>query len=442
MGLIRAGIGAVSSTLADQWKEFFYCDSLDSDTLMVRGQRKTSGKSSNKGNDNVISNGSGIAVADGQCMIIVEQGKVVEVCAEPGNFTFDSSSEPSIFTGDLEEGIRNTFNTIVQRFTFGGSTGKDQRVYYINTKEIMDNKFGTPTPVPFRVVDKNIGMDIDIAIRCNGLYSFKIVDPLLFYTNVCSNVSESFERELIEQQLKGELLNALQPAFATVSSLGVRYSELPGHAMTIADSLNEILSKKWSELRGLKIVSFAINSVSTTKEYEDKISQMQMAGIYRDPSMGMAALAQAQADAMRAAASNEGGAMTGFMGLNMAQQGGGIAQAMAGMAQQQQMNQHQSQIVQQPQQVNGDTWTCSCGNNASGKFCTECGAKKPEEGWTCTHCNAVNKGKFCAECGAKKPESSLQYACDKCGWEPVDPQNPPKFCPECGDVFDANDIKK
>ena len=169
MGLIKAGIGAIGSVLADQWKEYFYCDALPKDVLMVKGTKRITDRSSNtKGSDNVISNGSGIAVADGQCMLIVEQGKVVEVCAEPGQFTYDSSTEPSIFAGKLGESIKETFKAIGRRFAYGGDTGKDQRVYYINTKELMENKFGTPAPVPFRVVDSKIGLDIDVSIRCSS----------------------------------------------------------------------------------------------------------------------------------------------------------------------------------------------------------------------------------------------------------------------------------
>ena len=199
MGLIKAGLGALGGSLADQWKEFFSCDALDNDVLVVKGQKQVSGRSSNtKGNDNVISNGSGIAVADGQCMIIVEQGKVVEVCAEPGEFTYDSSSEPSIFAGPLGKGIIDTFKTIGKRFTYGGDTGKDQRVYYFNTKEIIDNKFGTPNPIPFRVVDSKIGLDVDVSVRCSGVYSYKITDPILFYTNVCGNIENEYGREEID----------------------------------------------------------------------------------------------------------------------------------------------------------------------------------------------------------------------------------------------------
>lgn len=431
MGLIKAGIGAIGGTLADQWKEFFYCDAIDKDVLVVKGRKKTTDRSSNrKGEENIISNGSGIAVADGQCMIIVEQGKIIEMCAEPGQFTFDSSSEPSIFVGSLGEGIHNTFETMKRRFTFGGDTGKDQRIYYFNLKEIMDNKYGTANPVPFRVVDTNIGLDIDISVRCHGTYSYKIVDPLLFYTNVCGNISNEFNREEIDSTLKAELLTALQPAFAKISQLGIRYSALPGHTSEIVDALNEILDKKWYQLRGIKIASMAVNSIVANKEDEELIKNAQRTAIFKNPSMAAATLVEAQSEALKGAASNEGGAMIGFMGMNMAQNAGGLnAQDLY------KMSQESSKSVDS--KLNKDEWSCSCGTKNTGRFCVECGKPKVV-GWLCS-CGNTNKGKFCSECGKPKPEDAPLYRCDKCGWEPEDPYHPPKFCPECGDIFDDND---
>ena len=448
MGLIKAAIGAVGGTFADQWKEFIYCDAMPSDVLMKRGHKRTSDRSSNtKGNDNIITNGSGIAVADGQCMIIVEKGKIVDICAEPGEFTYNSASEPSLFCGSLGKGIINTFKTIGKRFTYGGDTGNDQRVYYFNTKEIVDNKFGTPNPVPFRVVDANIGLDVDISVRCNGVYSYKIMDPMLFYTNVCGNVTEEYTRESIDRQLKTEFLNALQPAFAKISELGIRYSALPGHTQELCDAMNNELNAKWQKLRGLEIVSIGINSVNAPKEDEDMIKDLQRTAVFRNANMAGAAMVGAQSEAMKAAASNPNGAMAGFMGMNMAQMAGGMnAQNLFAMGQQQQAQQMQMQqqmaAQQQAQAPAQGGWTCSCGAVNTAKFCSECGSPKPADnaGWTCS-CGAVNKGKFCAECGSPKPAGEPLYKCDKCGWEPADPKNPPKFCPECGDVFDANDIK-
>jgi len=474
MGLLKTtigtAIGAAGSVLADQWKEYFYCDSMPEKVLVTKGKKRVGNRSSNKGSDNIISNGSVIAVADGQCMAIVDQGKIAEFCAEPGEFVYDTSTEPSVFSGDLGDSIMQTFAVIGRRFTFGGEPAKDQRVYYFNTKELMGNKYGTPSPVPFRVVDANIGLDIDIAVRCFGEYSYRICDPLLFYKNVCGNITQDFTREKIDGQLKVELINALQPAFAKISAMGIRYSALPGHTVEVANALNEVLGAKWRELRGLEIVSLAIASVKASEEDEAMIKELQRTSVYGNSKMAAATMVTAQADAMKAAARNEGGAMLGFMGLNMAQQAGGLNTNQLFQMNQQSQQQGVPNPATNPYPMNGwtcqcgavvtgkfcpecgakkpepkpaqDSWKCSCGNTATGKFCMECGAKKPEpqaDGWTCA-CGAVNKGKFCPECGAKKPAGVPQYRCDKCGWEPAKGTKAPKFCPECGDPFDDGDL--
>ena len=442
MGLIKAGIGALGGTLADQWKEFFYCESIPKEVLVTKGQKRITGRSSNtKGNDNIISNGSGIAVADGQCMIIVEQGKIVEFCAEPGEFTWDNSTEPSIFAGSLGESIKETFKLVGKRFTYGGDTGKDQRVYYFNMKEIIDNKFGTANPVPFRVVDSKIGLDIDVSIRCAGVYSYKISDPMLFYKNVCGNVESDYERSELDSMLKSEFISALQPAFGKLSDLELRPNQIVSHNTDLENAMNESLSEKWGSLRGLKVVSIALSTVTLPEEDQELIKQAQRAAIMRDPTMAAATLVGAQADAMKTAAGNSAGAMTGFMGMGMAMNAGGgmNAQNLFAMGQQQQ----QQQQTQQPSAAApaAEGWRCSCGAVATGKFCPECGSPKPTDaGWTCS-CGAVNKGKFCQNCGSKKPDGAPLYRCDKCGWEPEDPTHPPKFCPECGDLFDENDRK-
>ena len=469
MGLIKAGIGALGGTLADQWKEFFYCDALPNDVLMRKGEKRTSGRSSNtKGNDNIISNGSGIAVADGQCMIIVEQGKIVDICAEPGEYTYDMSTEPSIFSGSLGDSVKATFQTIGKRFTYGGDTAKDQRVYYFNTKELIDNKFGTPNPIPFRVVDSKIGLDIDVSVRCSGVYSYKIADPMLFYTNVCGNVEQDYSRDELDGQLKTEFISALQPAFGRLSDMELRPNQIVSHNTDLENAMNAALSAKWGELRGLKVVSIALGSVTLPDDDADMIKQAQRTAIMKDPTMAAATLVGAQADAMKAAASNEAGAMTGFMGMGMAMNAGGgmNAQNLFAMGQQQQTASAASSAPASPA---ADSWKCSCGATVNGKFCPECGSKKPEpvqanawkcscgatvtgkfcpecgspkpvsdDGWTCA-CGTVNKGKFCSNCGSKKPDGAPLYRFDKCGWEPDDPHNPPKFCPECGDPLDDND---
>ncbi len=464
MGLIKAALGAAGGVLADQWKEFFYCEAMPADILAVKGQKRVSERSSNtKGSDNIISHGSVIAVADGQCMLIVEQGQVLELCAEPGEYTYDSSAEPSIFTGDLAESVRASFQNIGRRFTFGGEAPKDQRIYYFNTKELIGNKYGTPSPVPFRVVDARVGLDVDISIRCFGEYSYKIVDPLLFYSNVCGNISQDYSRQELDSQLKSELLTALQPAFAKISALGVRYSALPGHTQELANALKEELSAQWRDFRGIEIQRVGVSSVKADEEDERMIKELQRNAAFTNPTMAAAHMVGAQASAMQAAASNQGaGAAMAFMGLNMAQNAGGAnAQSLFQMGQAAPLQQPGAAGASgdgwscacgqggnsgkfcsgcgQPKPAAAESWRCACGAVNQGKFCSSCGQAKPAEGWRCA-CGAVNKGKFCPECGAKKPAGVPQYKCDKCGWEPKAGAQAPKFCPECGDPFDAGDI--
>ncbi len=398
MGLIKAGLGAFGGTLADEWKEYIYCDSMEANVLAVKGKKRTGSRSSNtKGDDNVITNGSIIAVNDGQCMIIVENGQVRELCAEPGEFRYDNTISPTIFEGSFGEKLKGFFSEAARRFTFGGDAAKDQRVYFINTKEIIGNKYGTPSPVPFRVVDTNVGLDIDIAIRCHGEYSYKITNPMQFYANVCGNVTEDYTRDRIDSQLKAEFLTALQPAFAKISEMGIRYSALPGHTMELAEAMNDVMSSKWGQLRGIEIVAVGVESVNASEEDEKMIKELQRNAALRNPQMAAAHLTGAQAEAMQAAASNPNGAMAGFMGMGFAQQAGG-----ANAAQLFQMGQqaavHQQPAAPQQPVTPAPGWVCSCGAANTGKFCSECGKPAPNMEWTCS-CGTVNKGKFCSECG-------------------------------------------
>lgn len=403
MGLIRAAKGAAGGVFGDQWKEYFYCGSMSSDTLVSKSRKKTSRRSSNRhGSENVISNGSVIAVNDGQCMIIVEQGKVVDVCAEPGEYVYDSFTEPSLFCSDLEDGIVQVFDQIGKRFGFGGETPEDQRVYFINTKELTGNKYGTPGPVPFRVIDANLGLDIDISVRCFGEYSYRIANPILFYTNVCGNVESEFTREELDGQLRSELMTALQPAFARISAMGIRYSELPGHTMELSDALNQILSEKWEKLRGIRIVSLGVSSIKASEEDEAMLKELQKNAVFRNPAMAAAHMVGAQASAMQAAASNQNaGPAMAFAGINMASNAGGVNPSeLFAMARNDPSQRSAQQEVQSP--VQQDSWVCSCGNVNKGKFCSECGNPRPSGPWVCS-CGTVNKGKFCSECGRPRP---------------------------------------
>ena len=403
MGLIRAAKGAAGGVFGDQWKEYFYCGSMSSDTLVSKSRKKTSRRSSNRhGSENIISNGSVIAVNDGQCMIIVEQGKVVDVCAEPGEYVYDSFTEPSLFCSDLEDGIVQVFDQIGKRFGFGGETPEDQRVYFINTKELTGNKYGTPGPVPFRVIDANLGLDIDISVRCFGEYSYRIANPILFYTNVCGNVESEFTREELDGQLRSELMTALQPAFARISAMGIRYSELPGHTMELSDALNQILSEKWEKLRGIRIVSLGVSSIKASEEDEAMLKELQKNAVFRNPAMAAAHMVGVQASAMQAAASNQNaGPAMAFAGMNMASNAGGVNPSeLFAMARNDPSQRSAQQEVQSP--VQQDSWVCSCGNVNKGKFCSECGNPRPSGPWVCS-CGTVNKGKFCSECGRPRP---------------------------------------
>jgi len=505
MGLIKALAGATGGILADQWKEFFRCEAIPADVLVMKGQKVSGKRSSNtKGTDNIITTGSVILVADGQCMMIVDQGQIVEFAAEPGEYTYDASTEPTIFCGNLGEGLKQSFAQLGKRFTFGGEPPKDQRIYYFNTKELMGNKYGTPSPVPFRVVDHNIGLDTDISIRCFGEFSYRICDPMLFYKNVCGNVTENYTRDNLDAQMRTELLTALGPAFAKISAKGIRYSALPGHTFEIAEALNEVLSSKWRNLRGLEIVSFGVSNVNASEEDEAMIKELQKTAVFRNANMAGAYMVGAQGEAMKAAAANPNGAMMGFMGMGMAQQAGGMNAAQLFQIGQQQTAQQQAQQLidaqaqamanaaaapvggwkcacgatatgkfcpecgaKKPEPKSANSWKCSCGAMATGKFCPECGSPKPADNswkcscgatvtgkfcpecgspkpaddgsWTCS-CGQKNTGKFCPNCGGKKPAGIPQYKCDKCGWQPADPTKAPRFCPECGDPFDNGDI--
>ena len=471
MGVIKALLGSAGGVMADQWKEYFMCEALSTDVLVAKGKKKVTGRSSNtKGDENVITNGSVFSVAIGQCAIVLDQGLVTAICADPGEYTYDTSSEPSIFCDSLGKGIIDTFKNIGRRFTFGGVAAKDQRIYYINTKEILNNPYGTQNPVPFRLVDNNIGLDVDITVRCNGAYSYRIADPLLFFSTYSGNVANELRRDDIAAQLKTELLTALQPAFFDISQKGIRYNQLPGCTMELTDALRKALADKWLQKKGIELIEITVNSATIPKEDEDMIKQLQKTAVMRNAGMAAATLTEAQAQAMKDAANNKNGAMMGFMGMNMAQQAGGIdAQSLFNMNAQQQAQQQAQAMAQQQAAANINAWTCSCGTSNTGKFCTECAKPKPApagqwtcscgatntgkfctecakpkpnaNGWTCS-CGAVNTGKFCTECAKPRPAGAPIYKCDKCGWTPEDPKNPPKFCPECGDSFDENDIQK
>ncbi len=426
-GIFGAAGTAIGSVFADQWREYFYCDSIDEDTLVVKAKKRTNSKSANKkGSDNIISNGSIVAVNEGQCMIIVDQGKVVEVCAEPGEFQWDASTEPSLFAGKLGTSIVESFKTMGKRFTFGGDTAKDQRVYFFNLKEIPDNRFGTPQPIPFRiVVSEELGFKITVDVRMNGTYSYRIVDPIKFYTVVSGNVEDDYTRDRIDATLKSELLTALQPAMAEVSAKRISYDQLPAYADDFAAILNVQMKDQWGK-RGIEVFSMNISTPSIPPEQRAKLQELEDNVILMNPNMGAARLIGAQGalmtnqgEAMKAAAANEAGAQHGAVNMHLIGGMGGMmggmgamgAQAGAQAAQLYQMG--QAPQYQAPAPVApaapaaaaAGGWTCQCGNVCQDMFCSKCGSKKPEQaaGGFCTKCgNKYDAGAmFCSKCGNK-----------------------------------------
>ena len=389
MGLIRAFGGAARTTLADQWKEFIYCDAMSADVLMQKGQARIGEHSSNtKRSENIISDGSKVAINEGQCMLIVENGRIVDFCAEPGEYLYQMGTEPSMLDSGWH-GLKESFKKVGKRFTFGGQPENDQRVYYINTKEIMGNKVGVGE-VPFR--DSEFGFTI--MLKGYGTYSYRITDPIMFYANVCGNVQDVFRRSQIDEQLKTEVQHNLQPALGKIALKGIAYDQLPLYTNEIADQLNQELTEDWVQNRGISVVSVALASITPDAESAKKIAQFQESRVYTNTRMMGARLGGAQANAMENAAKNDAGAMTGFMGLGMAQQAGGANVASF------------FENSPEPAPVAANGWSCpACGSKNTGNFCQNCGAKKPESGetWTCA-CGTASQGKFCPNCGAKKPE--------------------------------------
>lgn len=462
MGLIKAALTAASSTMADQWLEFYSCESMSADTLVIRAKRQTGKRSSNtKGNENVISDGSKIVVNEGQAMIMVDQGMVTEIATEAGVYTYNSADSPSIFSSSFGKGLKDTFKEMWDRIKHGGDVAKDQRIYFFNRKEIMNNNFGTVNPVGFRMKYEDLGRSFTVSVRCNGTYTFMIDDPVLFYTNVCGNVTNVFDRAALDQQIRTEFVDALNPAFAELSSKGIRYDQLAGGHAYVKDALSNALAARWGETRGIKLTGVYINSATIPDADLKKIQEYEDKAWLKDPSNAATLLAEAQAEAMKKAAGNSGGAAMGFFGMNMAAQAGGMnAQNLyaMGAAQQQAAAQQKAGSWKcgcgtdntgnfcnncgKPKPADQNSWKCECGAENTGKFCSQCGKPKPAaDGWVCS-CGSVNKGRFCAECGKRKPEGAPLYRCDKCGWEPEDPMNPPKFCAECGDPFNDSDIVK
>ena len=408
MGLIKAAISAGSSTLADQWLEYVYCERMEDNVLMRRGVPKKGG-SNTKGNENIITNGSKIVVGEDQFLVVVADGKIIDFTAEAGYYTFDQGTEPSMFYGGFGKGLINSFKKFGERFTTGGVAPHDQRVYFINTRYIKGNKFGTSTPIPFR--DSEFGITVDI--RCYGEYVMQVTDPIAFYHTYGGNVEEEYViDDSFRNTFLADFLQALQPALAKVAAQKVSYDMLPGAVTEISGAVKECLQSTWGD-QGINVDRVSIASATPTEESAQAIKAAQGDRLYAmNPAMQGARANAAASEAIKTAAGNEAGAMTGFMGMGMINQGG--AMFGANMSAQSQSNTGMESM------------------NVAGGGVQEQPVKqeeKVEEGVKCPNCGATIKGNFCVECGTKKPEETTEKHCSNCGNKV---NNDSKFCPNCG----------
>lgn len=387
MGLIKAAAAAAGGVFADEWKEYFKCDSLPSNVLMRKGRKSNP---DNRGNDDVISNGSKIDVADGQAALIIEDGKIIEFTAEPGSFIWDTSSEPSCFTGGFFKGMLDSFRRIGGRFTYGGSPDRTQRVYYFNLKEITDNKFGTPTPVTY---DDPYYRAV-LYIRYYGQFSLRICDPVLFYTSVAGNVADEYTKDKLSSIITDEFMTALDTALAGCSAQNIKFSQLPAKQKELSDLMKEALSADWKEKRGIEIVSCALAKITPDEKSRARIEEYDTNVMHSDKNAMAGGLAYAQMDALKKAAANENGSISALMAMGLINNAAGGASGTGVLL-------NNAQNGNQPA-----SWRCpDCGTVNTGRFCSECGKKaaETESKWFCPDCGTQNAGKFCSECGRKKP---------------------------------------
>lgn len=392
MGLIKAFTNSAMSYIGDMWEDYIYCDSLDGNTLVQKGRARKSAGAGNNANENVITEGSRIAVNAGQMLVVVENGRIIDFTAEQGGYEYKSQTAPTMFCGDFGEALKISFNEIAGRFAFGGQPSNDQRVYFINTKEIPNNRFGFGN-VPYRDSEFNM----TILLQGYGVFSYEIADPIVFYTNVCGNVTDKYMKSSIEPQLKAELQNAMLPVLGELAESGVHYDRLSGQTEKITELLETALSEQWKRVRGIEIKNIAFSNILPDDDSVEKIRQLQESRAYSGSrAMLGARVGAAQASAMESAAENSAGAVTGFMGMNMAQNTGAV-----NVNELMKSEPVPVSPVSVPQA--GETWVCSCGMK--------------------------NTMQFCPKCGSKRPEASV---CEGCGFEIPAQLSALNFCPNCG----------
>ena len=423
MGIIRAALNAAGGALADQWLEVVEADSMGDTTVFTKGVTVRSGDKRNnnkKGTADTISNGSIIHVYPGQFMMLVDGGKVVDYTAEPGYFKVSNSSAPSLFGGEFGDALKDAFT----RVKFGGVPSHAQKAYFINLQEIKGIRFGTRAPVNYFDNFYNA----ELFLRAHGTYSIKITDPIKFYTEVLPKNADRVEINQVNEQYLSEFLEALQAAINRMSADGIRISYVASKSRELSQYMATELDGDWKAMRGMEVLSVGIASVSYDEESKKLINMRNQGAMLGDAAIREGYVQGAVARGMEAAGSNQGGSAQAFMGMGIGMNAGGGFMAAASQS-------NQAQIARDAEQKKAEAdaaangWKCACGAVNQGKFCPECGAKKPEApaGWTCS-CGAVNTGKFCSECGAKKPEDDTWF-CTECGHKNT---GAGKFCPECG----------
>ncbi len=412
MGIIKAFFNAMGGALADQWQEVLEADNMSDTTVFTKGVkvRSSDRRNNNKrGTEDTISNGSIIHVYPNQFMILVEGGRIIDFTAEEGYYKVDNSAAPSLFAGQFGKALGDAF----ARIKFGGVPSYSQKAYFINLQEIKGIKFGTRTPVNYFDNFYNA----ELFLRAHGTYSIKVTDPVKFYSEVIPKNVDRVDIAEINEQYMSEFLEALTASINKMSADNIRISHVASKSRELSDYMASELDNEWREMRGFEVQAVGIASVSYDEESKELINMRNKGAMLGDANVREGYLQGAMARGFEAAGSNSAGAAQAFMGMGVGMGAGG---GFMGAASETNRRQMEADAQKRERAQAADGWRCSCGSTNSGKFCSECGAKKPDAdtSWKCS-CGNVNTGKFCAECGEKRPEAD--------GW----------FCTECGTKNDA-----
>lgn len=435
MGLIKLLTGSVGSTFRDAAKDYYRCDGMTNDVLVMPATQVLRNGSCNNATNRVISDGSVFDVAAGQAALLIENGKVYDFVLATedtfaGQYKYDSKVEPSFLaTSSIKEALKVGIETAKQRFTFGSQSSNTMNIIYINLKEITKN------PVGFgKTAFKDKYLKTRLMLSGHGYYTFKIQDPMAFYENMVMDYNKKYMKSEITEQMRVELQPVLQEAIGLMApQCEGGYDDIYTKRREIAQIVNESLKESWGD-RGIVLDEIAITP-QLSPEDEKRVMELENNKTLSNADMALGSMINAQNNAMQTAAGNTGGAAMGFYGMNMAQQMGGFN---ANQMLMQQMQMQQAQQMTQPTPVPAaNSWTCSCGTTNTGAFCQGCGTKKPAptptaDSWTCK-CGTTNTGRFCQGCGSPKEEKKV---CSKCGNEIPKSDVEVRFCPNCGNKLD------